>query len=389
MRRILKISVPKEIAPGENRVALVPETVKQLVAAGLEISVETTAGNAASFTDQMYEAAGASIATDNQSVMSGANVVLKVQPPQINSTQGYHEADMIPQGSSLIGLLQPLTNLDLIVRFSTKNITTFSLDTIPRIARAQSMDALSSQSSIAGYKAALIAANTIGKYFPMMMTAAGTYPPAKGLVLGAGVAGLQAIATARRLGAVMQAFDVRPSVKQEVESLGATFVGVTPQDVEVETSGGYAQELAEEKQKQDQDIIHKYTSEADFVITTAMIPGRLAPTLITEEMVRDMKPGAIIVDLASETGGNCAITHPGHEIQKYGVIINGSLNLPSTMPIHASQTYSRNISSLLLHLIKDGEWNLDFDDAITSGCCITHQGEIIHELTKSLVESSK
>ena len=288
------------------------------------------------------------------------------------------------EGAAVIALLQPLTNLELVKKLAKHKITGFSMDTVPRIARAQSMDALSSMSSLAGYKAVLIAANAMGKYFPMMITAAGTYAPAKGLVLGAGVAGLQAIATARRLGAVMQAFDVRPVVKEQVESLGATFVGMA-EEQHVEDSGGYATELAEETQRKERELIHTHAKDADFIISTALIPGRPAPLLITEDMVRDMKAGSVIMDLAAEMGGNCELTEPGSEIVKHGVTINGPLNLPSTVPVHASQMYSRNIYNLLTHLVKDGELNLDFDDSIVQGCCITNNGEVVYGPVQSLL----
>ena len=381
----MRIGIPKEIAPLERRVAAVPDTVGRMVNAEMEVLVESGAGKAAFFSDEMYREAGGTLVPDASSLMGKAEVVLKVQAPGMNDALGKHEVDMMAEGATIIALLQPLTNLDLVQRLVDKGITSFSMDTVPRIARAQGMDALSSMSSIAGYKAALMAASTLGKYFPMMMTAAGTYPPARGLVLGAGVAGLQAIATARRLGAVMQAFDVRPAVKQEVESLGATFVGITPQGVEVQDTGGYARELAEDTQRQERELIHRHTRDADFVITTALVPGRPAPLLITEDMVKDMKPGSVIVDLAAEAGGNCELTVPGAEVVKHGVTIQGYLNLPSTMPIHASQMYSRNIYTLLLHLVKDNQLHLDFDDTITKGCCITHQGNVVYGPTQTLL----
>lgn len=374
----MKVGVPREIAAGERRVALVPDAVARLVAAGTEVVVETGAGEEATYDDDSYTQAGASIAPDAASLYGGADVVLKVQAPAMNSVHGKHEAELISGDATLIALLQPLTNLDLVRTLSERGVTSFSMDTIPRIARAQSMDALSSMSSLAGYKAVLLASNSLAKYFPMMITAAGTYAPAKGLVLGAGVAGLQAIATARRLGAVLQAFDVRPVVKEQVESLGATFVGLT-EEMHTEDAGGYATELAEETQRKERELIHTYAREADFVICTALIPGRPAPLLITEDMVKDMRRGSVIVDLAAEAGGNCEVTEPGEEVVKHGVIVNGPLNLASTMPLHASQMYSRNISTLFAHLVKDGELALDFDDAIVQGCCITHNGSVVYE----------
>ena len=374
----MKVGVPRETTAGERRVALVPDAVARLVASGCEVVVESGAGDAATYDDDSYTQAGASISPDAPSVYGGADVVLKVQAPGMSESLGKHEAELLAKGSTLIALLQPLTNLDLVRTLSERGVTSFSMDTIPRIARAQSMDALSSMSSLAGYKAVLMASNSLPKYFPMMITAAGTYAPAKGLVLGAGVAGLQAIATARRLGAVLQAFDVRPVVKEQVESLGATFVGLT-EEMHTEDAGGYATELAEETQRKERELIHTYAKDADFVICTALIPGRPAPLLITEDMVKDMRRGSVIMDLAAEAGGNCELTEPGAEVVKHGVIINGPLNLASTMPLHASQMYSRNISTLFNHLVKDGELALDFNDAIVQGCCITHDGSVVYE----------
>jgi NAD(P) transhydrogenase subunit alpha len=381
----MKIGVPKEIAAGERRVALVPDDVARLVSSGMDVLIESAAGEEANFTDAMYEEAGATVSKDATSLLAGAEVVLKVQGPGINEALGKHEVELVAAEATLIALLQPLTNLDLVRMLKEKGITSFSMDTVPRIARAQSMDALSSMSSLAGYKSAIMAANSLAKYFPMMITAAGTYAPAKGLVLGAGVAGLQAIATARRLGAVMKAFDVRPIVKEQVESLGATFVGL-PEEEQTEDAGGYAKELAEESQRLERELIHGHARDADFIIATALIPGRPAPLLITEDMVKDMHSGSVIVDLAAEAGGNCELTEPGAEVIKHGVIIHGALNIPSTMPMHASRMYSRNISTLLLHLVRDNQLHLDFDDAITQGCCITHQGNIVYGPTQALLQ---
>jgi NAD(P) transhydrogenase subunit alpha len=380
----MRIGIPKEIAKGERRVALVPDTVTKLVASGMEVLVEAGAGEEANFTDEMYREAGATLSPDAASLLSGAEVVLKVQGPAMNESLGKHEVEMMAEGVTLIAFLQPLTNLDLVRMLKVKGITSFSMDTVPRIARAQSMDALSSMSSLAGYKAAIMAASSLAKYFPMMITAAGTYAPSKGLVLGAGVAGLQAIATARRLGAVMQAFDVRPIVKEQVESLGATFVGL-PQEDATEDAGGYAKELAEESQRRERELIHEHARGVDFIITTALIPGRPAPLLITEDMVKDMQRGSVIVDIAAETGGNCELTEPGAEVIKHGVLILGPQNLPSSMPLHASQMYSRNISNLFLHLVSHDQLDLDFDDAITRGCCITHQGNVVYGPTQALL----
>jgi len=381
----MKVGIPKELAGGERRVALVPDGVAMLVASGMEVVVESGAGEEANFSDEMYKEAGAAVSSDAASLFGGVEVVLKVQGPAMHEALNKHEVDLMADGTAIISFLQPLTNLDLVRKLKAKGITSFSMDSVPRIARAQSMDALSSMSSLAGYKAAIMAADSLAKYFPMMITAAGTYAPAKGLVLGAGVAGLQAIATARRLGAVLQAFDVRPVVKEQVESLGATFVGL-PEDQRAEDAGGYAKELAEESQRKERELLHGYSKDADFIISTALIPGRPAPLLITEDMVKAMRAGSVIVDIAAETGGNCELTEPGAQVVKHGVIIHGPLNLPSSMPVHASQMYSRNISSLLVHLVRDGQLHLDFDDAITQGCCITHQGNVVHGPTQALLE---
>ena len=385
----MKIGIPKEIITGERRVALAPDAVAKLVESGLDVVVETGAGDNALFTDDKYIESGARIEPDASILLGSVDMVLKVQAPAVNQRTGKHEVEMMAKGTTVIALLQPLTNLDLVNMLKEKGITSLSMDTIPRIARAQSMDALSSMSSLAGYKAALIAANSLTKYLPMMITAAGTYPPAKGLVLGAGVAGLQAIATSRRLGAVMEAFDVRPIVREQVESLGATFVG-TPENLhETETPGGYAKELAEETQKQERDLIKAHATAADFIISTALIPGRRAPLLIPEDTVKEMKPGSVIVDLAAEAGGNCESTEPGTEVVKHGVIIHGPLNLPSTMPVHATQMYSRNISNLVGHLIKDRELALDFEDQIIQGCCITFDGKVVSDAVRNLIENAQ
>ncbi len=372
----MKVGVPKEIVAGECRVALAPETVTKLVSAGIEVLVESEAGKAAFLPNDMYEKNGSTIVSDTATLFGKSDVILKVQRPVFNEALARDELDMMAEGSVLIAFLQPLVNHELVKRLAQKKITSFSMDAIPRIARAQRMDALSSMSSIAGYKAVLIGANMLGKYLPMMMTAAATMPPAKVLVLGAGVAGLQAIATAHRLGAVVEAFDVRPAVKEQVQSLGATFVELEEIAEEAEDKGGYAKELSEETQRREKELIHKHIEGSDIVITTALIPGKAAPILITKEMVKSMKVGSVIVDLAAEMGGNCELTEPGREVVKDGVIISGPLNLPSNMPMHASQLYSRNISALLLHLVREGELHLDFEDAITNGCCITHQGEV-------------
>ena len=384
----MKVGVPREIVKGERRVALVPDSVKALVKSGFEVFVETTAGLDANFSDESYISAGATIAKDARVLFGSVELILKVQGPSFNEGLGRHEVELMSQNTVVIAAFQPLNNLDLVGLLVEKRITCFSMEAIPRIARAQKMDSLSSMSSLAGYKSVLIASNSLGKYFPMMMTAAATVPPAKGFILGAGVAGLQAIATARRLGAVVRAFDVRPEVKEQVESLGATFIQVEEMEATSEDTGGYAKELSDEHQKLEQEIIHEYVKDSDFVITTALVPGRPAPLLITEAMVADMKPGSVIVDIAAETGGNCALTKPGEVVKMNGIEIHGPVNLPSSMPQQASHLYSRNIVGLLQLATKDGELNLDFGDAIISGCCITHESKIVHVPTKERVEAS-
>ena len=381
----MKVGVPKEIVANECRVALAPEAVTRLINAGAEVLVESGAGEAAFLPNDMYEKAGSTLVSDTATLCRESDVILKVQPPVFNEAMGREELDMMAEGSVLIAFLQPLVNHELVKKLAQKKITSFSMDAIPRIARAQRMDALSSMSSIAGYKAVLIGANTLGKYLPMMMTAAATMPPARVLVLGAGVAGLQAIATAHRLGAVVEAFDVRPAVKEQVQSLGATFIELEEIAEETEDKGGYAKELSDETQRQERELIQRHIEGADIVITTALIPGKAAPILIPEEMVRSMKVGSVIVDVAAEAGGNCELTEPGRDVVKQGVTICGPLNLPSSMPMQASQLYSRNISSLLLHLVQEGELHFDFEDAITDGCCITHRGEVRGDY-KALIE---
>ena len=372
----MKVGVPKEIVPNEHRVALSPEGVTKLIEAGAEVMVESGAGEAASLLDSMYEKAGSTLVSDTAALFGGSDVIIKLQQPVFNEALGKDELDMMSEGSMLIAFLQPLVNHELIKRLAQKKITAFSMDAIPRIARAQRMDALSSMSSISGYKAVLIGASKLGKYLPMMMTAAATMPPAKVLVLGAGVAGLQAIATAHRLGAVVEAFDVRPVVKEQAESIGATFIEVEEIAEDTEDAGGYAKELSEDTQQRERELIQKHTEAADIVITTALVPGRAAPILITKDMVSGMKAGSVIVDLAAETGGNCELTEAGKEVVKHGVTICGPLNLPSDMAMQASQLYSRNILGLLLLMIKEGKLDLNFEDVVINDCCVTHQGEV-------------
>ena len=362
----MKIGIPKETTPGERRVALVPDLVAPLRKLGLEILVEAGAGQEAFFADADYEKAGARIVP---TVLSEADAVLKVQKPTEQEVSALHE------GAVLIALLQPATSADLIQKLALRKVTAFAMELLPRISRAQSMDVLSSQANVAGYKAVIIAATALGKYLPMMTTAAGTIRPAKVLVLGAGVAGLQAIATARRLGAVVWGYDVRPVVKEQVESLGAKFLEFDLGVKDAQDKGGYARELSEEAKRKQQQLLADKTKEFDVVITTALIPGKPAPRLITKETVAGMKPGSVIVDLAAETGGNCELTEPDKEVVKHGVTIIGPTNLPSTMPTHASQMYARNVTELLKLMVKDNKLNLDFNDEIIKGTCVTHDGQ--------------
>jgi NAD(P) transhydrogenase subunit alpha len=355
--------VPKETASGERRVALVPETIGKLTGGGFEVVVERGAGEAASFPDAAFEEAGAQLGD-----WAETDAVAKVQKPS------EAEIGRLREGQVLIGFLQPLTDAEGIERLTARGVTAFAMESIPRITRAQPMDALSSQATVSGYKATLLAADALPKFFPMLMTAAGTVAPAKVLVLGAGVAGLQAIATARRLGAVVTGFDVRPVVREQIESLGASWLDLGV--VGEETAGGYAQELTEEQQRQQQQELEARLPQFDVVITTALIPGRPAPRLIPASAVAAMRPGSVIVDLAAEAGGNCELTQPGQQVVREDVTIVGLTNLPSEMPFHASQLYARNVSALLHHLAPDGELALDWDDEITAGACVTRQQEV-------------
>ena len=369
----MKIGVPKEIVEHERRVALVPDMVKKLLDSNLEIQVQAGAGIAAGVLDEAYAGAGAVMVEDAATLMGQVDVLVKVQPPTID------EVSRIKEGSILIGFLQPVRNGDIVEALNARKITAISMHRIPRITRAQSMDALSSQANIAGYKAVLAGASTLGKLLPMMTTAAGTIRPSSVFVLGAGVAGLQAIATARRLGAVVSAFDVRPVVREQVESLGAKFLQVDLAEEETETAGGYAKELSEESHRREQELLQKTLTGVDIVITTALIPDRPAPTLVTEEMVRGMPQGSVIVDLAAETGGNCELTEPGQDVVKHGVTIIGHLNLPSTVAVHSSQMYSRNIATLLAEMLdpeNEGQVRIDLDNDVVGPSTITHAGEI-------------
>lgn len=346
-----------------------------MVQAGIEVTVESGAGESAFFPDDSYREAGAAIVSDVAALLGGADFVLKVQPPSIHPALGVHEADLMREGAVLLGTLAPARFPDVVEKLAARRISAFSTDRIPRISRAQSMDTLSSMANIAGYKSVLIAANALPRYFPMLMTAAGTVFPAKVFVIGAGVAGLQAIATARRLGAAVEATDTRPAVKEQVESLGARFVGVETGE-SAQDASGYARELSPEFYRRQAELIAERCAAADAVIATALIGGTTAPRLITAEMVHAMKPGSVIVDIAAEGGGNCALTQPGSTVVEGSVTIFGPLNLPSEMPWHASTLYSRNLASFVLAFWKDGKFDIDIDDEIIRGALVTHQGEV-------------
>ena len=361
----MKIGIPKETAAGERRVAVVPDAAGRLVSDGFEVLVERDAGAAAYFEDEAFAEAGARVV---ESVYGDAEVVAKVQKPSAE------EVARLREGTVLIAFLQPLTDEETTRRLAERGVTAFAMESIPRITRAQAMDALSSQSTVSGYKSALLAAERLPRFFPMLMTAAGTVTPAKVLVLGAGVAGLQAIATSHRLGAVVSGFDVRPVVKEQVESLGASFLDLGI--VGEETEGGYARELTPDEQRRQQEELEKRIPDYDAVITTALVPGRPAPKLIPASAVTAMRPGSVIVDLAAETGGNCELTEPGEEVVREDVTIVGYTNLPSSMPSHASQLYSRNVTALLTHLAPEGKLKLDFDDEITAAACVTRREEV-------------
>ncbi|MBE9099090.1 Re/Si-specific NAD(P)(+) transhydrogenase subunit alpha [Vacuolonema iberomarrocanum] len=381
----MKIAVAKEIEVGERRVALIPDMVKRLVGMGVEVLVEAQAGAGSFFTDEAYVAAGATIVKGHRELLGAADLVLKVSPPG-EWEDGQSEVDLLPENTTLIGFLHPLGKPEMIAKLAERNITALSMELVPRTTRAQSMDALSSQASVAGYQAVLLGAEALPRFLPMLTTAAGTIRPAKVFVIGAGVAGLQAIATARRLGAVVEAFDIRPAVKEEVQSLGAKFVEVT-MDEETVAEGGYAREISEDSKERSRQVVAEHVQQADIVITTAQVPGKHAPLLVTQEMVESMKPGSVIVDLAAEQGGNCACTEAGRTVITNEVTILGPINLASYTPVHSSQMYSKNILNLLTTLIQDGEMKLNFEDDIISSVCLTHQGEVRNARVQGAIAS--
>jgi NAD(P) transhydrogenase subunit alpha len=383
-RAMLKVFVAKERRPGETRVAATPETVKKLVKEKVEVQVEVGAGEAASFRDADYEAAGAKLTSDAAAAWSSADIVLKVTEAAHNPALGKHEAEAMKPGAILLGLMSPHRNADMVKRLVAHKVTTFAMELVPRITRAQSMDVLSSQANIAGYKAVLLGAVHLPKYFPLFMTAAGTIQPARVVIMGAGVAGLQAIATARRLGAVVEVSDIRPAVKEQVQSLGAKFIDL-PNLESGEGQGGYAKEMSAEFIQKQQEILSARIAQADVVVTTALVPGKPAPRLVSADMVQRMKPGSVIVDLAVEQGGNCELSEAGKTVIKHGVKIIGDGNLPASMPYDASLLFARNVLSLLMLFAKGGELKLDLNDEVIKGTLLTHDGAVIHGPTAELV----
>lgn len=372
------IGVVKETKDYENRVALSPEVVKLVRKKGFEVVVESGAGEKSFFSNQDYEAAGAKIGTLKEAL--GADLVLKVNLPTLQ------EVAQMKDGAASISYMYAYQHPDVVAAFNAKRISSFSMDAVPRISRAQKMDALSSQANLAGYKAVLLGANHLGKIFPLLMTASGTITPARVLIFGAGVAGLQAIATAKRLGAVVECTDVRPETKEQVESLGGRFLSVEGAEG-VKTEGGYAREVSTEYLEKQQQLIREKIKEADLVITTALVMGKKSPILVTEEMVKSMKAGSVIVDMAVESGGNCAISEKNATVVKHGVTLVGESNLPSLLPVNASQLYATNISTLVFHVANETGLTLDLADEITKGVLITHQGELVHAFTKQLLSN--
>ncbi|MCB0748076.1 MAG: Re/Si-specific NAD(P)(+) transhydrogenase subunit alpha [Ignavibacteriae bacterium] len=376
------IAIPKEIMPGENRVSMVPDVASKLIKKGFTIKVEKDAGISAGFTNEQYTSAGVSV-VDSLEELYNSDIILKVQRP-IENEQGKNELSLIKEGSLLITLLYPLHYPELAKKCAEAGVNVISMDAIPRTTLAQKMDALSSQANLAGYKSVLMAANELGKIFPLMMTAAGTIQPARVVIMGAGVAGLQALGTAKRLGAIVEVSDIRPSVKEEVQSLGGRFIEVDT-DENMQDAGGYAKEASEEFLKKQKELIFKHVTNADIVITTALVPGRKAPVLVTEEMVKGMRPGSVVLDMAVEFGGNCEISEKGKTVKKHGVIIIGEPNIPSLVATNASEVYSKNILALLEHISKEGKVELNLEDEIVKGALITHNKEVVQERTKSLL----
>ena len=379
------VGVPKETYPGERRVALVPTVIATLAKAKVEVLIEKGAGVEAGFLDDSYGEQGAKVVGERRDLFSWADIILQVRGLGANPDAGSADLDLMRPGQVIIGLLDPLGNAEAARELSAKEVTAFALELVPRISRAQSMDVLSSMATISGYKAVLLAASSLPKMYPLMMTAAGTITPAKVFVVGAGVAGLQAIATARRLGAVVQAYDVRPAVKDQVQSLGAKFLELELETETAEGAGGYAAAMDEDFYRRQRELMTQVLAESDVVITTAAVPGKKSPVLVTKEMVEAMRPGSVIVDMAAEGGGNCEVTKPGETVMSGGVNILGPLNLPSTVPYHASQMYARNLTSFLQNLVKDGDVNLNLDDQIVKESLLTHQGEVTNAQVRDLL----
>ncbi|MDE2571921.1 MAG: Re/Si-specific NAD(P)(+) transhydrogenase subunit alpha [bacterium] len=377
----MQITVPRESSEGERRVAAVPETISRLTALGARVVVESGAGTAAGYSDEAYREAGAQVESDSDTLWRQADVLIKVARPSDE------EIARLRGGSLLVSFVNPLGDPLRAQRLAEHGVTTFAMELIPRISRAQSMDALSSMSTIAGYKSVLLAAVQLPKLFPLLMTAAGTIAPARVLVLGAGVAGLQAIATARRLGAVVSAFDTRAVVKEQVESLGATFLALELPTRDAEAAGGYARALTHEEEEQERELVAKAVRESDVAITTALVPGRRAPILITDQTLQGMRPGSVVVDLAAEAGGNCEGAVPGQSVTRHGVTVIAPLNVPSSVPMHASQLYARNVSNLLASIVKDGAVSLDFEDEVVKGTCLTHEGNVLNAATAALLQT--
>lgn len=380
------VGVVKETFPGERRVALVPEALPRLTEAGFEIQIESGAGHAAGFSDEMYQERGAKIINGREEVINSAHALVQVRSLGANPEAGTSDLELFRKGQTIIGFLDPLSAPEIIEKAASREITAFALELMPRITRAQSMDALSAMATIAGYKAVLLAAEALPKMFPMLMTAAGTITPARVFIVGVGVAGLQAIATARRLGAVVKAYDIRPAVKEQVQSVGAEFVELEIGAENSETEGGYAREMNEEFYQKQREMMSRVLAENHVVITTAAVPGKKAPILVSAEMVAGMTPGSVIVDLAAERGGNCELTRPGETVVEHGVTIIGPDNIASTVPYDASRMLARNISTFLLHLFKDGDPNLDLEDEIVSETMVTRDGQIVRPEIQQLLE---
>jgi NAD(P) transhydrogenase subunit alpha len=378
------ISIPKEILPGENRVACVPDVASKLIKAGFEVQIEKDAGLNAGFKNEQYSAAGVKVVEKLQELYANANIVLKVQRPLDHPTEGKHEIELLKKGTLLISFVYVLHYTETAKKCAEFGIDLISMDMIPRTTLAQKMDALSSQANLAGYKSVILAANELGKIFPLMMTAAGTISPARVVIMGAGVAGLQALGTAKRLGAVVEVSDIRPAVKEEVQSLGGKFIEVET-DENMQDAGGYAKEASAEFLKKQKEVIFKHITEADIVITTALVPGKKAPVLVTEEMVKKMRNGSVVLDMATEFGGNCEVSEKGKTIKKYGVTIIGEPNLPSLVATHASEMYSKNILNLIQYISEEGKVELNLEDEIVQGSLITHNGEVINQRIKELL----